>query len=234
MAREFGPTRFEALSQGSSARAAMVEAARASLADDVLAPEVSHSRRRPRAVPVFAVAGVLGIAAIACGGAKGTSNHEFTPTPNNPEPTATRMSEILPTTQAPTQTAQIEATATEEQVVTAHDITVRIQEIQSLIQTDIPLVDDAQGLESAVNLDDPRDAQGTLNGYGRMAKAIGDNICNLGVKQQNVIETWLMIKTFFRDYGMRLESLERLPSGGTTVLLSRYFNNPGCAVLEGQ
>lgn len=286
MPREFGPTRFESLSQASNARAAMIEAARAAVSGGagaktfpdlrLLEPEfriepihniypLEASRpERNSATPLrlrLAAAGALGLAFLAAcgGGAKGGSNHEFTPTPNNPSPTVTECppgigdfefsitpdpglvvnaTEILCTettsTLEPTATLLPEPTATAERLVTAHDITENIKEIQSLIQTDIPLIENAEGLENSVNIDDPRDAQGTLNGYGRMAKAIGDNICNLGVKQQNVIETWLMIKTFFRDYGMRLESLERLPSGGTSVLLNRYFNNPGCAALEGQ
>ncbi|OGD85096.1 hypothetical protein A2696_01155 [Candidatus Curtissbacteria bacterium RIFCSPHIGHO2_01_FULL_41_13] len=248
MAREFGPTRLESLWQASNARAAMVEAARASLADDVsVLPEVSHSRRRSRAVPAFAVAGVLGIAAIACGGAKGTSNHEFTPTPNNPEPTATRMSEALPTTQVPTQTAQIEPTATlileptaTEEIpfdpaAAAKEITRRIAEIQAEIITPPGIPDIlayTREAEYAIVNDDPA-VQGVMNNVGHVALAVENSVCQ-GHNQDEVVGAWFMLRDLMQHYGERKEASGQLPVGAANGFVTQYFGNPDCAELQGR
>lgn len=70
---------------------------------------MSRLERVPLKVRLLALGTLgLGAAGLACGGAKGSSNHEFTPSPNNPSPTATEM--------LPTATFTPEATATSEEL----------------------------------------------------------------------------------------------------------------------
>ena len=173
--------------------------------------ESDKSRRDPslapflarRIAPIVIFYGGIGILAAACGGSASG--------PENPKPTATRMSEVLPTALAPTPTAQIEATATpeifepvSEMELIKKNVLGGISTIEDTHQQDKQsVVLGFEGISQQLELaeQNPLEIEGLINHISVTAQALSNLACASQNKENaDLASLWRDLRSFAEDY----------------------------------